>query len=269
MSKTKPYIISIPEPCSENWDRMTPAEQGRFCGACQRTITDFSGMDDAELLRYFAKHKHFCGRFTAGQLDRPLQPELPRPAYWVVPIYKKIAAGLLLMAASFDRSWAQQKTITIQQPAAPKPANAFMVISGHLIDLESQKPLPGQSVWLRGADLNEAAITNKWGGFTFRVPARHWSDTLTLGADNQDEQYYIAEKQVVPTKWTTEIQMCRLKAEALDPVEIADRVPRIEEPRRTMGIPVRYNQIDARPPGYKMKRLWYRVTHPFKRNKTG
>jgi len=36
--------IHIPEPCSENWDKMTPQGGGRYCLSCDKVVTDFTNM---------------------------------------------------------------------------------------------------------------------------------------------------------------------------------------------------------------------------------
>jgi hypothetical protein len=52
---------------------MTPEEKGRFCGSCQKTVIDFSNMNDRQLADYFKKPKSsVCGRFKADQLDRDI-----------------------------------------------------------------------------------------------------------------------------------------------------------------------------------------------------
>jgi hypothetical protein len=66
--------IQIPTPCREDWERMDQGEQGRFCQHCQKTVVDFTGMTDAEVLGYFGAGSHVCGRFLPGQLGRPLPP---------------------------------------------------------------------------------------------------------------------------------------------------------------------------------------------------
>ncbi|MBO2010390.1 carboxypeptidase-like regulatory domain-containing protein [Hymenobacter negativus] len=67
--------IHIPQPCHESWDAMTPNVSGRHCAACQKTVVDFTHKTDAEILAYLAKAAggRTCGRFAAGQLERPLQ----------------------------------------------------------------------------------------------------------------------------------------------------------------------------------------------------
>lgn len=64
--------LSIPEPCHENWQHMTPTEQGRFCNACAKEVVDFSMMTDTEMLNYFSSitHQKVCGRALPSQLER-------------------------------------------------------------------------------------------------------------------------------------------------------------------------------------------------------
>ncbi|AWH84700.1 hypothetical protein HYN59_06005 [Flavobacterium album] len=66
------YKISIPKPCHEDWTAMTPNEQGRFCGQCAKTVTDFTGMSATEIQSYLLANsgQKVCGRFTSGQLDK-------------------------------------------------------------------------------------------------------------------------------------------------------------------------------------------------------
>ncbi|WP_264552416.1 hypothetical protein [Flavobacterium sp. N2038] len=66
--KTK---ITIPEPCHENWDKMTPTENGRFCLSCSKTVVDFTPMLQEEIQHFFIQNKSnkICGRFRKSQLD--------------------------------------------------------------------------------------------------------------------------------------------------------------------------------------------------------
>ena len=34
--------ITIPTPCHENWNEMTPNEMGRHCTVCSKTVKDFT-----------------------------------------------------------------------------------------------------------------------------------------------------------------------------------------------------------------------------------
>ncbi|MBI3519701.1 MAG: hypothetical protein HY062_10135 [Bacteroidetes bacterium] len=62
--------ISIKKPCHENWEAMTPTEQGAFCGKCVKTVIDFSSKSLDEIKQFFAgkQNEKICGRFETSQL---------------------------------------------------------------------------------------------------------------------------------------------------------------------------------------------------------
>jgi hypothetical protein len=65
------FKITVPVPCDANWNTMTPAEQGRFCGLCDKTVVDFSAMSTPQIKQYFVQHANekTCGRFCKTQLS--------------------------------------------------------------------------------------------------------------------------------------------------------------------------------------------------------
>ena len=71
------FSIQIPSPCHEDWNQMLPAEQGRFCQSCEKTVVDFSQMSDEQVLSYFKlkqqNSERVCGRFRAEQVSKPVQ----------------------------------------------------------------------------------------------------------------------------------------------------------------------------------------------------
>jgi len=71
---SKRIQLHIPEPCHENWDKMTPVEKGRFCNACQKQVVDFTGMSDEQMIAFFRKPTtgSVCGRFIGDQLNRDI-----------------------------------------------------------------------------------------------------------------------------------------------------------------------------------------------------
>ncbi|MEY4835604.1 MAG: hypothetical protein RI980_1719 [Bacteroidota bacterium] len=64
--------ISIPEPCHEGWQNMTPVEKGRFCASCQKTVLDFTHLSDNEIINLVSKNDALCGRINVSQLNRNL-----------------------------------------------------------------------------------------------------------------------------------------------------------------------------------------------------
>jgi len=64
------HKITIPKPCHENWNKMTPNENGRFCLSCAKTVVDFTSMLPYEVQHYFIQNQNekICGRFKNSQL---------------------------------------------------------------------------------------------------------------------------------------------------------------------------------------------------------
>ncbi len=58
--------IHIPEPCHEDWDRMTPGERGRFCAACRQTVHDLSSMTERDAARLLASDGDICVSYESG-----------------------------------------------------------------------------------------------------------------------------------------------------------------------------------------------------------
>lgn len=114
--------ITIPKPCHENWDGMTPDEKGRFCSLCAKSVVDFTAMPRNEVERYLIENsdKEVCGRFTGAQLHR-------------VPKTKKYAskmalAGLLLSVSATLNSCFMGATSTRRNTPADDKAASKVVI---------------------------------------------------------------------------------------------------------------------------------------------
>lgn len=69
----KSIELSIPTPCGENWNTMTPSENGKFCGRCEKIVVDLSTKGDAELVRLFKDQPNsICARIPRSKLNIPL-----------------------------------------------------------------------------------------------------------------------------------------------------------------------------------------------------
>ena len=82
--------LYIPEPCSEDWESMSPQEKGRFCSACNKCVIDFTQKQPQEILQIIAeeKGKQICGRFYNHQLKMPDQSEKLKERFFkYIPSY--------------------------------------------------------------------------------------------------------------------------------------------------------------------------------------
>ncbi len=62
--------INIPEPCSENWNEMTPTQKGAFCQKCALDVFDFTNKSAVEIRTILAQNigSRVCGRIENVQL---------------------------------------------------------------------------------------------------------------------------------------------------------------------------------------------------------
>lgn len=95
-SMPRPIQLGIPMPCHEQWSNMQPAEKGRHCSACQKTVVDFTAMSDSEIIWYLARTgPDICGRVAPDQLNRNLAM-LPPPKRNGWSGWRWLLAGILI-----------------------------------------------------------------------------------------------------------------------------------------------------------------------------
>jgi hypothetical protein len=91
--------VRVDNPCHEDWDNMSPSEQGRFCGVCQTEVVDFVNMSDQDFITFF---QNYQGQKVCGRVAQPI--ETPAPQVLTAKIvqrksWRAIAAASLLAAA--------------------------------------------------------------------------------------------------------------------------------------------------------------------------
>ena len=93
------HKITIPKPCHENWDKMTPNENGRYCISCSKTVVDFTSMLPNEVQHFFIQNqnKKICGRFKNSQLDT-INIQIPTRILYNQKYYHKMFLLALFIA---------------------------------------------------------------------------------------------------------------------------------------------------------------------------
>ena len=187
----KSVFLAIPQPCHESWAAMTPTAAGRHCAACQKTVVDFTLQTDAEILAYLARAAgtRTCGRFAAGQLERPLQraaPAAPMAARWRAWLAAAVAVwGLREIQSETIRAQAAPQQLVMgglpavgsPLPAPPAHLAVSLVLRGVVVDEHHQR-LPGVTVLLKGTTIGIS--TGVDGAFELPVPVAQASAPFTL-----------------------------------------------------------------------------------------
>ncbi len=120
------FKITIPEPCHENWDKMTPKDNGRFCLNCSKTVVDLTAMLPDEIQHYFISHKNVCGRLKSEQLGE-INIQIPSQILYSQIHYRKmfllalfIAMGTTLFSCH-DKDGNKKKIDTVEIVEDVKP----------------------------------------------------------------------------------------------------------------------------------------------------
>ena len=167
--------ISIPEPCHEDWQQMTPTQQGRFCNACAKEVIDFSTMSDIQVLNYFTKitHEKICGRALPEQLDRAisrLEPPKKRLFwYWnyVAMFFMFFTKGNAAAAQSCTKPATELSPLSktdVRGEVFPTAMggikrNARQEVKGNVVD-EKGNPIPFASINIKGLKTGVSADSN-------------------------------------------------------------------------------------------------------------
>ena len=185
----KKLQLQIPEPCHEDWDKMTPGDKGRFCDSCQKTVHDFTGMSDAQLVAFFKKPStgSVCGRFYNDQLEREL--EIPRKRIpWLkyffqftIPIFltslkAQSQVNLSVKQRSFTSLITNETSIAIRGQVA----SSFSVspkILGRVVD-DKGNGIPFSSVYIKGT--KQGTTCDSAGNFTMDMFKEEKKITLTV-----------------------------------------------------------------------------------------
>ncbi len=158
MAKT--IELSVPEPCHENWDAMTPTEKGRFCASCQKDVVDFTNMGQAELIAFFRKKTsgNVCGRFYEDQLNNPMPvpaKRIPWARYFFqITLPAFIASGKLMAQGKVVPEYKSNNTeITVLA--------GFAVVKEKPLGPKQVTTVKGQVTDETGGGIPYASIINK------------------------------------------------------------------------------------------------------------
>jgi hypothetical protein len=171
--------ISIPEPCHQSWQQMTPVTQGRHCESCCKTVTDFTKMTNSEIINYLSSNTNTCGRFEKHQLSNintqlhidnmPLKGRLKGWAMavgllWSMASYKAVAQT----GAPIAQITADSQRVKCAEPMLGKVAMLqYREICGRVTDSQDNSLLPGVRVF---SNSNVSTITDTNGNFKLHVP---------------------------------------------------------------------------------------------------
>ncbi|MFL9838715.1 carboxypeptidase-like regulatory domain-containing protein [Flavobacterium sp. ST-75] len=131
----KPIQISIPQPCHEKWDEMTPTDKGRFCAACQKNVIDLTKVSDREIVQLIKSNKNLCGRFSPSQLNRDLIVPKEKSTVWTA-----IAATVISFITLGSHKATAQETLKTEQTENINSYETIGILTGVVRDKNDVLP---------------------------------------------------------------------------------------------------------------------------------
>lgn len=146
------YFLHINEPCSEDWDCITPNEKGRFCNNCNKTVFDFTTATDNDIIKNIEKMKGnmFCGQFEEGQLNRWIHTSSLKTSN--KKLYELLLSFLLL---SGTQNLYAQEVYTKEKIELQKKADSLLSVTALKAEMpdvicDKKMAFPGTRVNLQG-----------------------------------------------------------------------------------------------------------------------
>lgn len=225
--------IHVYNPCSENWESMNEQGNGRFCNTCSKTVVDFSGMSDEQLLNFFKNNsKPVCGLFHTEQVEKNIPIREPKKN-WVKYLLQVSIPALLLGLKTGAQDLLNNKTathFTCRKTATAFPADK-LIVEGTIRN-ESGEPIPAASVMIAGTDKGIAADSNG----IFRIKLEATERTLEISSVGYEK------KNVAVNSCRLEVQLNVATAEN---VVVASSF-RCKRTTARMGGAIGYTVIDDR-----------------------
>ena len=172
--------ISINSPCEEDWSKMTPQNDGRFCDTCAKCVVDFTQKTNEEVIEYFkqtASNASVCGRFSDTQLhviNSQLSTEKPpKKTIWTKP-RQWLAASIsaLFLGGSVNITNAQSnktEVITHKPTISNSSTNHLKIVKGYVFDEKTREALIGTSIIIKGTNIG-VTVTESNGYFELTIP---------------------------------------------------------------------------------------------------
>lgn len=185
-------IITIAEPCHQNWDNMTQQQQGKFCSSCAKTVTDFTNKTNQEIATIISTlGNNACGRFNNTSLNKPIAQSLnplkiiPAKPYKNWSYFKYIFSLIFIVKTANIKAQTTQHIImgkiisripTKIDTLKKQPA----IIQAYKINITDEAYNPIQSVTV--GFTNGSGIINKINNNIFFIAPDNKNFTVTIKA---------------------------------------------------------------------------------------
>ncbi len=207
--------IDIPEPCHEDWNKMTPEEKRRHCKVCKKTVFDFTSQTDEYIVKTFTENSNVCGRFKTTQLKRDLVLKRKETNNYL----SYVASGLFVFLGLNSQYTYSQTPTKVEQLDTLQKGKIQVKKSSKIEKKENQikgivrdadkRPLPGAIILIEGASISTVSDLNG----NFSIEAKIGTTLLVSYLGYESKEIKIIKKM-------TDIIMLELEEDILGDVII-------------------------------------------------
>lgn len=206
----KNYKVSLSFQCEENWNKMTPVQQGKHCAACNKVVVDFSSMTDTQLIEYLLKNKNTCGKFKPSQLNRTYSiASKTKKTHWPA-IAAMLVAGMFSLTSTGLHSAMHGGTIVttetnplVSKKVEPDKTKTYFTIK--LFDESTNEKILYGTIFIEGLG---SFSSNEKGEFLIEnnIEKPNFPKTLSITASGpgyQSKVYKILSKYILDFSYAT------------------------------------------------------------------
>ena len=178
------YTIKIPNPCNENWSKMTSTERGMFCSNCKKEVINYQYYSNKQLLKNLKDSKEICGRFSLNQIDKELNLT---ETNWFHRIGLLLGFSSLLLSTPVYSQNEKLKTEIAENKSdselKQESSDEYIEFYGKVLvkprnSNETSVPSPGVTIAQKGTE--NSAQSNFDGDFKIKVPIEDFKDKVVL-----------------------------------------------------------------------------------------
>lgn len=161
----KTIKITVPEPCHEDWSRMTPTQKGRHCMVCEKEVIDFTNYTDETLVQLAHAGNNLCGRFKKTQLGREIVMER-KSNFSFYSLAASLIMPFTLLTNNSTKPAKETKKPFYSLHIGSIQQNKAIKVSGYVND-SFGNPLEGVSISTENT--SQITITDSFGGFQVKA----------------------------------------------------------------------------------------------------
>lgn len=178
----KQFALTVPTPCHEDWNNFTLTQKGKFCGACQKEVIDFTVWTDDEIKQFFKRSSQAtCGRFKQNQLKtyQETVTTTKTSSAWAAFVAFLMLLGHETAEAQNSTATPQEEIIKENKDKSPKEVKAaYITVSGSVLDDVDSLGLPGVNIVRKG--FADGTVTDADGRFELTIPNPQPSEILVV-----------------------------------------------------------------------------------------